>query len=108
MTYAVLAFLFVAGGAILALAATWTAGLSRRWWLSTILVGLLLLVLTAVFDTLMIVADLFRYDESALLGPRVLLVPVEDFAWPVFAVLAVPALWELLGRRSKPEVRDER
>ena len=108
MTYAVLASLFVAGGAILALAATLIGRVSRRWWLSTLLVGLLLLVLTAVFDTLMIVADLFRYDESALLGPRVLLVPVEDFAWPVFAVLAVPALWELLGRRGPREVRDER
>ena len=108
MTYAVLAALFIAAGALLALTATRIARLSRRWWLSTLLVGLLLLVLTAVFDTLMIVADLFRYDESALLGPRVLLVPVEDFAWPVFAVLAVPALWELLGRRSRREARDER
>jgi hypothetical protein len=63
-------------------------------------------VLTAVFDSLMILTDLFRYQAGALLGPRVLLVPVEDFAWPVCAVLALPALWELLGRRGSRARRE--
>jgi lycopene cyclase domain-containing protein len=60
-------------------------------------VGAILLVLTAVFDSVMIAADLFRYDDSALLGVHVLRVPLEDLAWPVFAALALPALWELTG-----------
>jgi hypothetical protein len=55
-------------------------------------------LLTAVFDSVMIAADLFRYRQAALWGPRVLLTPVEDLAWPLFAVIALPALWELLGR----------
>ena len=101
MTYAVLALLFLAGGAALAFAASRTARTGRAWWAATFVVGASLLVLTAVFDTAMIAADLFRYDDGALVGLRVLRVPVEDFAWPVFAALALPALWELAGRVGK-------
>ena len=72
MTYAGLALLFVAAAA-----------------------------LTAAFDSLMIAADLFRYDAGSLTGLRVLLAPVEDFAWPVVAVLLLPALWELLGSAER-------
>jgi lycopene cyclase domain-containing protein len=61
-----------------------------------------LLILTAVFDSVMIAADLFRFEESALAGPRIWLAPVEDFAWPVAATLMLPALWEWLGSRSRP------
>jgi lycopene cyclase domain-containing protein len=64
-----------------------------------------LLVLTAVFDSLMIAADLFRFDESRLLGWHVGLAPVEDLAWPLAAALALPALWELLGPRPAREGR---
>jgi hypothetical protein len=48
----------------------------------------------------MISFDLFRYDTAALLGLRVVRVPIEDLAWPVAAALALPALWALLGRRA--------
>lgn len=97
MSYAVLGLVFVAVAAVLATAVARLARLPRRWWSATLLVGVVLMVLTAVFDSVMITADLFRYDESALVGPRVWLTPVEDLAWPVFAVLALPALWELAG-----------
>jgi lycopene cyclase domain-containing protein len=84
MTYALLAIVFLAAGLGLALAASLRATTGRAWW-------------SAVFDTAMIAADLFRYNDAALLGARVMRVPVEDFAWPVFAVLALPSLWALLG-----------
>jgi small toxic polypeptide LdrA/B/C/D len=96
MTYALLAVPFLAAGLVLAVLATQRMPHARRWWAATLLVGAVLVVLTGVFDSLMVAADLFRYHDAALLGPRVLLTPVEDFAWPVFAVLAVPALWELV------------
>ena len=98
MTYALLAVPFLAAGLSLALLATRRLPHPRPWWTATLLVGAALVLLTGAFDSLMVAADLFRYRESALLGPRALLTPVEDFAWPVFAVLAVPALWELVGR----------
>ncbi len=58
------------------------------------------LVLTAVFDNLMIAAGLFSYADDRLLGAYVGLVPVEDFAYPVAAALLLPSLWILIGRRS--------
>jgi lycopene cyclase domain-containing protein len=59
------------------------------------------LVLTAVFDNLMIAAGLFTYAPEMISGAMVGLAPLEDFAYPVAAVLLLPAMWTLLGRTSK-------
>lgn len=98
MTYALLAVVFVSAAALVALATARAVRPPRRWWHSTLAVALILIVLTAAFDNLMIAADLFRFDSESLLGVHVFLVPIEDFAWPLAAALALPALWELLGR----------
>jgi lycopene cyclase domain-containing protein len=70
----------------------------RRYLVATALTALLLLVLTAVFDSVMIAADLFRYDAGALVGLTIGRAPVEDLAWPLAAALLLPALWTLLAR----------
>ncbi|UJP39133.1 lycopene cyclase domain-containing protein [Cellulomonas palmilytica] len=64
-----------------------------------------LCLLTAVFDSLMIASDLFRYDEAALVGPRVGRAPVEDLAWPLAAALALPSLLALTDRARSSEAR---
>ncbi|GAA4837574.1 hypothetical protein GCM10023221_13610 [Luteimicrobium xylanilyticum] len=74
---------------------------------------LALLVVTAVFDSLMIAAGLFTYDAATLAGPRVGRAPLADLAYPLGAVLLLPSVWELLGpsRPSVPDVpfpRDDR
>lgn len=97
MTYAGLALVFVTAAVAACVTVARVARLPRRWWSATALAALVLVALTAVFDSLMIAADLFRYDTSSLTGVRVLRVPVEDFAWPLVAVLLLPALWELMG-----------
>jgi lycopene cyclase domain-containing protein len=102
MTYASLALLFVGVAMVTALAAALHRRLTRQWWWTTLVVAVLLVVLTAAFDSAMIASDLFRYGDTSLLGPRVLLVPIEDFAWPVAAAVALPALWELLAPRRTP------
>ncbi|RAX49473.1 lycopene cyclase domain-containing protein [Arthrobacter sp. AQ5-05] len=56
-----------------------------------------LLVLTAVFDNVMIGSGLFDYNSQTLLGIRVGLAPLEDFSYPFCAALVVPALWWLAG-----------
>ncbi|WP_071894078.1 prenyltransferase [Neomicrococcus aestuarii] len=61
-----------------------------------------LLVLTAVFDSLMIASNLFTYSESLISGIRVGLAPIEDFAYPVAMVILLPALWVFL--RSQPAI----
>lgn len=65
--------------------------------------ALVLGALTAVFDSVMIAAGLFTYAEEHLLGPRIGLAPVEDFAYPLAAGALLPALWTALGRRGRRE-----
>jgi lycopene cyclase domain-containing protein len=101
MTYLGLALVFLVASAAVAVVAAAVRRPGRTWWAATAAVAAALLVLTAVFDSLMIAADLFRYDEGALAGARVWLTPVEDLAWPLAAVLLLPALWELLGGRDE-------
>ena len=59
-----------------------------------------LLLLTAVFDNLMIAVDLFGYNPDRISGAFLGLAPLEDFAYPLAAVLILPALWELLTPRT--------
>ncbi|WP_345474057.1 lycopene cyclase domain-containing protein [Glutamicibacter ectropisis] len=68
----------------------------------------LMLLLTAVFDNLMIAAGLFDYGSHALSGVRVGLAPIEDFFYAACAVLLVPGLWwltEPLERRRAASQR---
>ena len=67
-----------------------------------------LLVMTAVFDNVMIgVGLLVAYDESLISGIRIGVAPIEDFAYAIAAALALPALWSILpagrhGDRGAP------
>jgi lycopene cyclase domain-containing protein len=64
----------------------------------TAIVGVVLLVLTAIFDNLMIWGELVGYGDAQRLGLQIGLVPVEDFFYPIFVALIVPAFWP--GRRK--------
>lgn len=96
MSYAALAACFLVGCAAVAVLATVRRGLDARWWLTTAVTVGILVVLTVVFDSVMIWADLFRFDEASLLGVRLWRAPVEDLAWPLAAGLLLPSLRELL------------
>ena len=61
--------------------------------------AVLLLVLTVVFDTLMIAADLYVFDPDRILGVYVWGAPIEDFGYALAASALMPALWTWLGRR---------
>ncbi|USQ77941.1 lycopene cyclase domain-containing protein [Ornithinimicrobium cryptoxanthini] len=100
MSYAALAGVFVAACGAVAVLASVRCRLTTRWWLATGITIGILLVLTVVFDSLMIQADLFRFNEESLLGVRLWHAPVEDLAWPVAAGLLLPALRELLIHRE--------
>ncbi|MCT9820432.1 lycopene cyclase domain-containing protein [Microbacterium sp. W1N] len=60
-----------------------------------------LVVLTAVFDNVMIALDLFTYPKEHLSGLRIGLAPLEDFSYPLCAAFLVPAVHALL-RRDRP------
>ena len=57
----------------------------------------LLLVLTAIFDSLIIMAGIVDYNWSLLLGVTVGAAPIEDFFYAILVVLMVPMLWKRLG-----------
>lgn len=61
----------------------------------------LLVVLTAVFDNLMIAAGLFHYSPDTVSGVSIGRAPLEDFAYPLACVLLLPALWLALARGGR-------
>lgn len=63
--------------------------------------GLAMLVLTTVFDTVMIAAGLYDFDPAKILGVYVWGAPIEDFAYSLAALALMPALWTALGARSR-------
>ncbi|WP_341393296.1 lycopene cyclase domain-containing protein [Arthrobacter sp. G119Y2] len=68
--------------------------------------AVVLLVLTAVFDNVMIAAGLFWYNPERISGAFIGSAPLEDFAYALAAVLLLPALWVLLEKRPKAPERD--
>jgi len=104
MSYVLLDLMFLG----CALLVTFAAVLLRRQQLSrqnvwAVAVALLcVLILTAVFDNVMIGVGLVAYDPARILGLRIGLAPIEDFAYPIAVALLVPALWALFPARRAP------
>lgn len=96
MTYPLLVLPFVAVTALIVLLTASRPGFGRRMTASAAAAGVLL-VLTAVFDNVMIAAGLFTYPEHLISGVRIGLAPIEDFAYPLCAAFLVPAVFTLLG-----------
>jgi lycopene cyclase domain-containing protein len=57
----------------------------------------ILVVLTAVFDNIIVGLSIVDYDPGKILGLKVGVAPVEDFMYTILAILLVPALWSKLG-----------
>ena len=77
-------------------------GADRRRWLVGVTGALVvLLVLTAVFDNLMIAAGLVAYDDELTSGLRLGLAPIEDFSYAVAAAVFVPSVWCVLTARPR-------
>lgn len=67
-----------------------------RYWLLAVVA---LLVLTAVFDNLIVGSGIVAYSHALILNLYVVKAPVEDFAYALGAMVIVPALWTDLERR---------
>ncbi|MER7447798.1 lycopene cyclase domain-containing protein [Microbacterium sp. NPDC097977] len=99
MTYLELSAWFVGAAVIAAIVLSLIAG-RRRARLGAIALTLVaLVILTAVFDTLMIATGLFHYSPAHLLGVHIGLAPLEDFAYPIAGAILLPALWAVLRAR---------
>ena len=109
MTYPALAGLFLLGALLVLAAVALALRPGRRWWAATLITAAALVVLTAVFDNVMIAADLFRFEEEALTGIRIGLAPLEDFAWPIAAGILIPSTMLFLTtnpRSAQKRARD--
>lgn len=98
MTYALVVLPFAVVTLAVTLATVRRPRFSARMAASGI-AAVALVVLTAVFDNLMIAAGLFTYPEHLISGWRVGLAPIEDFAYPICAAFLVPAVSTLVGGR---------
>lgn len=62
----------------------------KTWWITLVL----LLLLTLLFDNIIIWAGIVEYDTSKLLGIFAGYAPIEDFFYAILAASIVPILWE--------------
>ena len=53
-----------------------------------------LLLMTAVFDSIIVAQGIVAYDNSKLLGIAIGAAPIEDFAYTLAVVVIVPILWQ--------------
>ena len=100
MTYLLLCLPFVAVGVVVFLVGAVHArrrGRARRYVSGWAVATVALLVLTAIFDNIMIAAGFFDYRDAGISGIRLLLMPVEDFFYPFAGALLLAGVWQLLA-----------
>jgi lycopene cyclase domain-containing protein len=66
-----------------------------------------LVLLTVIFDNVMMAAGFFDYGVEHISGVRLGLIPVEDLLYPVAGALLLAGCWQLLGgSRERGEGHD--
>ncbi|MDE2409028.1 MAG: lycopene cyclase domain-containing protein [Actinomycetales bacterium] len=55
--------------------------------------------LSLVFDNIIVGLGIVAYDGQKILGLRLPVAPIEDFAYTLVAVAVVPVLWAALGKK---------
>lgn len=72
------------------------ARLSQR----LIAMAVVLLFATAIFDSLLIAANIAAYDSTKLLGIYIGKAPVEDFFYTLAAIIIIPTLWQRFNKQK--------
>jgi lycopene cyclase domain-containing protein len=72
--------------------------IKTKYKLNFSIVALPMLALTALFDNLIIASGIVGYDHSKLMGLYLGLVPVEDFAYTIAAILLIPIIWKAMTK----------
>ena len=60
-----------------------------------------LLLITAIFDNVIIALGIVGYDVTKISGLLLGLAPIEDFAYTVVSVMAVAIIWTKVTRTTK-------
>jgi lycopene cyclase domain-containing protein len=99
VTYWSLNAVFLAVVAVVAVAAV----IARRApsWRAVGLAAIPLLILTAIFDNILVGTGIVGYDEALISGAKIGVAPLEDFAYTTAALVLLPSVWSLLGGGSR-------
>ncbi|MGM7665784.1 lycopene cyclase domain-containing protein [Microbacterium sp. A93] len=100
MTYLVMSLPFVGAAFIVftvGVAHAGRRGTVGRYFSSWAVTTAALMVLTAVFDNVMMAAGFFDYGADEISGIRFGLMPVEDFLYPIAGALLIAGVWQLFG-----------
>jgi lycopene cyclase domain-containing protein len=121
VTYLSLSLLFLAASLVVGVIAVARRGLDRgadgpgrssrpgrrvtlvRWLPAVAIAGLAIMILTVVFDNLMIGSGLMTYGGTQISGILVGVAPLEDFAYPLAGLILLPSVWSLTGRSRARE-----
>lgn len=104
MTYLLMSLPFVGAAVIVFCAGAVHANRREsvgRYFASWAKTCLALLVLTAVFDNVMMAAGLFDYGSEEISGLRLGLIPLEDLLYPFAGALLLAGLWQLFGANTQ-------
>ena len=98
MTYWSLNAFFLGFTAVVAIVAV----VARRSpsWRGIGLAAIVVLVLTAVFDNVLVGTGIVGYDAALISGAKVGVAPLEDFAYAIAGLVLLPSLWSLLTPRK--------
>jgi len=78
----------------------------RRWIVPLAVTGAALMVLTAVFDNIMIALGFMVYSDAHTTGLAIGLAPLEDFSYPLAGLVLLPALWVIFTPHRSDASRD--
>lgn len=59
----------------------------------------ILVILTAIFDSIIVGLHIVAYDQATIVGIYIGNAPLEDFCYSLLAALMMPRLWQLAGRK---------
>lgn len=96
MTYWLLNVPFLAVAAVAGILA-----FRRLRWPAVGITAAVVLLMTAIFDNIMIGVGLVAYEPSLISGAFIGIAPLEDFAYALAAIVGLPSLWVLLERRPR-------
>lgn len=88
MTYLVLNIVF-----LLIVLGVLVAARKLKWRSAMTWTMIILLVATAIFDSVIVGVGIVAYEESKILGLRIGEAPIEDFFYAILAGIIIPTIW---------------
>ncbi len=65
-----------------------------------VMTGIALLLLTLIFDSIIVGFDIVGYHADKIVGVYIGRAPIEDFFYAILACILVPTLWNMKGKTN--------